>query len=77
MEWGAEQWRTYSRALAAGINRLAGFPELGESHLDLKPGTRSFRIEMHVVYYRATPKTLRILRVRHIRASEPGEADLN
>ena len=75
-EWGNEQWLSYRRALMVGINRIAEFPELGESRSEIATGIRSIRIEMHVVYYRVTPKTIRILRIRHIRAAILGPEDL-
>lgn len=75
-EWGKEQWITYRRALTAGFNRVAEFPELGEHRSEIAVGVRSIRIEMHVAYYRVTPKTIRILRVRHIRAALLSSEDL-
>lgn len=75
-EWGKEQRDRYKTLLASGFDRIAEFPELGESRSEIATGVRSIRIEMHVVYYRVTPKTIRILRIRHIRAAILGPEDL-
>lgn len=66
-EWGAAQRDRYLALIRSGIYRLVDFPELGEPHPELGANIRTIRIEMHNVYYRATPKTIRILRIRHVR----------
>ncbi|MGC4104736.1 MAG: type II toxin-antitoxin system RelE/ParE family toxin [Thermomicrobiales bacterium] len=76
LEWGSEQRDRYGLLIEKGFARIAEFPELGESQIELGVGGRAIRIEMHVVYYRATPKTIRILRIRHVRAAILGLEDL-
>ena len=76
LEWGEAQWKEYSRTLTSAFNRVAEFPELGEPRPDLGSGVRMIRIDHHVLYYRATPKTIRILRIRHVRAHRLAAGDL-
>jgi toxin ParE1/3/4 len=76
LEWGPEQRERYGLLLTDGLERIADFPELGEPRDDLGTGVRALRVEMHIVYYRVTPKTIRILRIRHIRADTLAPNDL-
>ena len=75
-QWGEQQKETYANRLFAALERLAGFPELGETRDDLAPGLRALRVEQHVVYYLTTPKLIRVIRLRHIRASNVHVDDL-
>jgi toxin ParE1/3/4 len=75
-EWGIEQRDVYTRALLSAMNRIAEFPEIGASADDIRPGVRVFPVEEHVIYYRTTPKTLKILRIRHVRTAPLVSDDL-
>ncbi|MGN6031840.1 MAG: type II toxin-antitoxin system RelE/ParE family toxin [Thermomicrobiales bacterium] len=75
-QWGTEQRVRYLALLRAAVIRLAEFPELGEPESDIAVGIRAIRVEMHIVYYRVTPKTIRVLRIRHIRATTLADEDL-
>jgi toxin ParE1/3/4 len=75
-QWGAEQRATYSRQLTAALNNLADFSELGEKRDDISSGLRSWHAEQHVIYYRVTLRTVRVVRIRHVRADRLTASDL-
>jgi toxin ParE1/3/4 len=74
-KWGAEQRDSYSVTLNDALDRLAQFPELGEARDDLAPGVREWHVAQHVMFYRVTPKTIGLLRIRHVKANPPTPED--
>ena len=75
-EWGSDQRDTYAAKLTDALNRLAQFPELDEMREDLAAGIRAWRVEQHIVFYRTTTKTLKVIRIRHVRANALEPQDL-
>lgn len=49
------------------VDLLAHFPELGRLREELRAGTRSFRVRRfrHIIFYRAEPDSITLLRVLH------------
>ncbi len=71
-EWGQEQQRVYTGRLLTALDRLAEFPELGERRQEVSQGLRSWHVDQHIIYYRVTAKTLRVVRIRHERTAPLG-----
>ncbi len=63
--WGERQRNAYAERLAATLQDLARFPELGRQRDDLSAGLRSYPVGEHVIYYRVEPASVTILRVMH------------
>jgi len=63
--WGERQSREYEARLYASFENLVQFPELGVEVLHRERRFRRLLVEQHVVYYRATPAMVVIVRVIH------------
>lgn len=51
--------------VAAVARLLAERPGLGRARAELAPGLRSFPVGAYVLFYRATPQGIRLIRVLH------------
>lgn len=65
--WDADQADGYLRAIAARIETLFDFPELGSDYGHVRPGYRRLRVERHRVFYRIGARGIEIVRVLHER----------
>ena len=72
--WGTEQARAYEARLLDAMERLVDFPELGVERPTAGKGVRAFRVEEHMIYYRVTTASVRILRVMHRNQPTEGPA---
>jgi toxin ParE1/3/4 len=73
-QWSADQADQYIRQLTAGLNLLAGQPEIARERHELNPPVRIHPVASHLVVYRIESDHLDILRIRHGRedwANEP------
>ncbi len=64
-QWGDQQRRAYMAKLEQALQDLAAFPELGRLRDDLAPGLRGYLAGEHIIYYRAEPASITIVRVLH------------
>jgi plasmid stabilization system protein ParE len=74
--WGDRQRDIYAEKLAAGLDTIAQYPELGAARDDLSAGLYARRVEHYIVYHRFTIKTLVVVRLRHIRAEPLRSSEL-
>jgi plasmid stabilization system protein ParE len=74
-QWGAVQRDLYATTLNDALDRLSQFPELGEARDDLAAGVREWHVAQHVMFYRSTPKTIRLIRIRHVKANSLSPED--
>jgi toxin ParE1/3/4 len=65
--WNEEQAARYIRALQEAIETVAADPQRGRSCEQIRPGYRKYAAGSHVVFYRATPKGIDVVRVLHQR----------
>lgn len=73
--WGEEQEIAYTADLTASMQRLLEYPELGRARDDILPGLRTLPVRQHVILYRTTRTTVRILRIIHRRMDIQGQVD--
>jgi toxin ParE1/3/4 len=64
-QWGTAQRDEYRAAINRALETLGANPEIGKAREDLSPGLRSYQVEQHVIYYRITGNTARVLRILH------------
>jgi toxin ParE1/3/4 len=78
--WGLAQRNAYAAALDRAFARPTEYPRLGPERPDLFPGCHTKPVEEHIIYYRITQNTIRIIRVLHARqdasAALAGERDV-
>ena len=65
--WGAAQAAQYLDGLEQLTGRLLEHPALGAACGDIAGGLRAFPYQSHIVYYRAEPERLVVIRVLHRR----------
>ena len=65
MSWGARQQDVYAEHIAAALQELNQFPDLGRPREEVSPGLRAYPVEQHVVYYRADDQMVTIVRILH------------
>ncbi|MCC6942947.1 MAG: type II toxin-antitoxin system RelE/ParE family toxin [Thermomicrobiales bacterium] len=65
--WGPEQRRRYRRQIDGALERLAQFPESGESVDGFGTDLRRTPVGQHSIYYRDSGETIEVLRVLHNR----------
>jgi toxin ParE1/3/4 len=65
--WGESQMLQYQAALDRGLIRIGDYPEIGVRRDQLLPGSRSIRVEHHVLYYRIKEDEIEIIRILHER----------
>jgi toxin ParE1/3/4 len=70
-EWGRQQSLTYMRKLQAGIKHLGSFPDLGRPRPEYGPDVRSLPVEQHRIFYAVSPAAVEIMRIVHMRTSDP------
>jgi len=63
--WGWRQAGRYLDQLEDGFHLLAQHPSVGRSCDSIQAGLRRFEVGRHVVFYRAMPGGVRIVRVLH------------
>jgi toxin ParE1/3/4 len=71
-QWGAEQARFYSRAIAERIFQLRERPDLGHRRPDVDAQVRCLKSGRHLIFYDVTETDLTVLRVLHERQDAPG-----
>ncbi len=69
--WGLAQAERYTDCLSDCFELLAQSPLSGRSCSHIRPGYRRQSVESHVVYYRAEPDAVTIVRVLHERMDAP------
>lgn len=65
--WGEQKRDEYADQLTAAMDRLTRFPLLGQSLPQLPNDMRRLVVREHVIYYRAEPETITIVRLLHKR----------
>jgi plasmid stabilization system protein ParE len=63
--WGLEQRNLYADRLMTIVRDLRAYPEPGSARDDIAPGLRIRRVGQHVIFYRAYPESIRIIRILH------------
>lgn len=66
-EWGREQRNIYLAMLDACFHGISADPEKGRSCGDIRKGYRKLAAGRHIIFYRAMPKKVVIVRVLHQR----------
>jgi toxin ParE1/3/4 len=61
--WGERQQLIYGKAIAAALETLKSFPEIGKRREDLRAGLRGYIVKEHVILYRVEPDRIRVLRI--------------
>jgi len=65
--WTIEQAETYVRYLANHFSIVAGYPEIGMTCHDIRPGYYKFPAGSHVLFYRIIDSGINIVRILHQR----------
>lgn len=65
--WGPAQAERYLDALVAAFDALAEAPDSAPACEHIRPGYRRRGVERHVIYFRATPYGIAVVRVLHER----------
>ncbi|MDO5673235.1 MAG: type II toxin-antitoxin system RelE/ParE family toxin [Actinomycetaceae bacterium] len=65
--WGFEQTALYFQDMRAAFERLAASPSLGQVCDVIRPGYRRYAIGSHLVFYRARPAGVDVIRILHQR----------
>jgi len=65
--WGREQRNRYLARLDACFHLLAREPHRGRACDDIRPGYRKYHVGRHLIFYRASPEGLEIIRILHDR----------
>jgi toxin ParE1/3/4 len=63
--WSADEADAYIRRLTAGLDLLAGQPELARERHELTPPVRIHPVAAHLIVYRIEPDHLDVIRIRH------------
>lgn len=66
-EWGLEQAIRYLDSLDGCFRLIAANPRVGRKCDLLRPGYRRIEHEKHVIFYRAEPDSILIVRILHQR----------
>lgn len=69
--WGVAQAERYVDHLTHCFETLAHAPLAGTACGHIRPGYRRQSVESHVVYYRAEPDSVTVVRVLHERMDAP------
>jgi toxin ParE1/3/4 len=69
--WGLAQAERYTDRLTNCFETLAQSPLSGTSCSHIRPGYRRQSVESHVVYYRAEPEAVTVVRILHERMDAP------
>jgi toxin ParE1/3/4 len=72
---GARQRDDYKRDLDRAFDALRANPEMGRPRPDVGSGVRSFVVRRHLILYRVSSDTIRVLRVLHQRMDVAGVVD--
>ena len=62
-KWGERQANTYYDDLTRGMEAIANNPHIGLAREHLGPGYRQYQVRHHLVFYRLTSTTIKIIRV--------------
>jgi toxin ParE1/3/4 len=65
--WGREQRNRYLARLDACFHLLAREPHLGRACDEIRAGDRKYHVGRHLIFYRASPEGLEIIRILHDR----------
>ena len=65
--WGREQRNRYLARLDAAFHLLAQEPRRGRACDEIRPGYRTYHVGRHLVFYRASPDGVEIIRILHDR----------
>lgn len=65
--WGYKQADSYQSQIIDMIVFLAEHPEMGKDRSTVKTGYKSYAIGSHVVFFRKTNTSIRVLRILHQR----------
>ncbi len=65
--WSADLADAYTERLYEGLETIRAFPMVGKEREGLRPSTRVFAVEEHIVVYTIAENTVRILRIVHKR----------
>jgi toxin ParE1/3/4 len=65
--WGLRQMDLYSERLMLGMQRLLDNPEVGYSVSLNEKTYKAYRVEKHLIFYRASVEELVVLRILHER----------
>ena len=63
--YGVDRAEEYLITLEILFNQLVDYPAMGVSRNEIRVGLRSFPKEQHIIFYRALPDRVRIVRVLH------------
>ncbi len=63
--WGEEQAEIYINGLFAAFEKIAQYPEMGRTRVELNAKIRSFAHKRHIIYYVALKGEIGISRVLH------------
>ena len=64
-KFGSERTIQYLDAIEQSFRRLLDHPNIGTSRSELRPGLRSYPVEEHRIYYRATGDAVTVVRLLH------------
>lgn len=65
--WGRPQRERYEEQLAAAMDQLTRFPELGVRAEEFGPGLRGVRSGQHIIFCEIDDRVVQILRVLHVK----------
>ncbi len=65
--WGLDQAERYVRGIGDAIRSVAEDPRRGRPCNEIRPGYRKYSIGSHVLFYRARPTGVEIVRILHQR----------
>jgi toxin ParE1/3/4 len=70
-QWGVAQASRYTDALTTAFEALAADPTRGKACDHIRAGYRFLGVERHMVYFRATPYGVAVVRILHGRMDAP------
>ena len=65
--WSVDQAEVYLRQIKAAIEAIAADPSRGRACDDVRAGYRKYPAGSHLLFYRATPEGIDIVRILHQR----------
>jgi toxin ParE1/3/4 len=73
--WGEEQRDLYAARIMSTIHELLSHPQLGPVRSDLAPGLRNRRAGPHVIFYRVSERSIRVIRILHVKMDPTAHLD--
>lgn len=70
-QWNLQQALRYTDTLEAACGALAEAPQKAQDCAHIRPGYRRLRVAQHVIYFRATPYGIAVIRILHQRMDSP------